>query len=66
MSVLHTLHGADALERYAPHMISSHRQYKHPTKPGRVTVSGHLADDMPLGTLKSVMREAGLKREISK
>jgi predicted RNA binding protein YcfA (HicA-like mRNA interferase family) len=40
-----------------------HRQYKHPTKPGRVTVSGHLGDDMPKGTLASVKRQAGLKRE---
>jgi predicted RNA binding protein YcfA (HicA-like mRNA interferase family) len=39
----------------------SHRQFKHPTKPGRVTVSGHLGDDMPKGTLASVRRQAGLK-----
>jgi predicted RNA binding protein YcfA (HicA-like mRNA interferase family) len=39
----------------------SHRQFKHPTKPGRVTVSGHLGDDMPKGTLGSVLRQAGLK-----
>ena len=40
----------------------SHRQLKHPEKSGRVTVSGHLGDDMPKGTLASVMRQAGLKR----
>ncbi len=40
-----------------------HRQFKHPQKPGRVTVSGHLGDDMPKGTLASVKRQAGLKRE---
>ena len=39
-----------------------HRQFKHPNKPGRVTVSGHPGDDMPKGTLASVMRQAGLKR----
>ncbi|MBI1992938.1 MAG: type II toxin-antitoxin system HicA family toxin [Deltaproteobacteria bacterium] len=39
----------------------SHRQFKHPTKSGRVTVSGNLGDDMPKGTLASVMRQAGLK-----
>ena len=27
----------------------SHRQFKHLTKPGRVTVSGDLGDDMPQG-----------------
>jgi len=40
----------------------SHRQFKHATKPGRVTVSGNLGDDMPKGTLASVKRQAGLKR----
>jgi len=40
----------------------SHRQFKHPTKPGRVTVSGSLGEDMPKGTLASVLRQAGLKR----
>lgn len=40
----------------------SHRQFKHPTKPGRVTVSGNLGDDMPKGTFASVKRQAGLKR----
>jgi predicted RNA binding protein YcfA (HicA-like mRNA interferase family) len=39
----------------------SHRQYKHPTKSGRVTVSGHPGDDIPKGTLSSVMHQAGLK-----
>ena len=39
----------------------SHRQFKHLTKPGRVTVSGQLGDDMPKGTLASVKRQAGLK-----
>jgi len=41
----------------------SHRQFKHPTKPGRVTVSGSLGDDMPKGTLASVKRQAGLHRQ---
>jgi predicted RNA binding protein YcfA (HicA-like mRNA interferase family) len=40
----------------------SHRQFKHPTKPGRVTVGGGLGEDMPKGTLASVLRQAGLKR----
>lgn len=39
----------------------SHRQFKHPTKLGRVTVSGGLGDDMPKGTFASVKRQAGLK-----
>ena len=39
----------------------SHRQYKHPVKPGRVTVPGHPGDDLHPGTLKSVLLQAGLK-----
>ncbi|HEX9975250.1 MAG TPA: type II toxin-antitoxin system HicA family toxin [bacterium] len=40
-----------------------HRQYKHPTKPGRVTISGNAGRDMPAGTLNSVLKQAGLKGE---
>jgi len=43
----------------------SHRQFKHPTKAGRVTVGGQLGDDMPKGTLASVKRQAGLKGDRS-
>jgi predicted RNA binding protein YcfA (HicA-like mRNA interferase family) len=39
----------------------SHRQYRHGSKPGRVTVPGHLGDDVHIGTLKSVLAQAGLK-----
>jgi len=38
-----------------------HRQFKHPTKAGRVTISGNLGRDMPPGTLNSVLKQAGLK-----
>jgi predicted RNA binding protein YcfA (HicA-like mRNA interferase family) len=37
-----------------------HRQYKHPTKHGRVTVPGKLNEDVPPGTLKSIWRQAQL------
>ncbi|MBP3974536.1 type II toxin-antitoxin system HicA family toxin [Pseudoxanthomonas spadix] len=40
----------------------SHRQYKHPSKPGRVTVPGKPADDLAPGTLSSILKQAGLKR----
>jgi predicted RNA binding protein YcfA (HicA-like mRNA interferase family) len=39
----------------------SHRQYKHPIKPGRVTVAGKPSDDIAPGTLNSVLKQAGLK-----
>jgi predicted RNA binding protein YcfA (HicA-like mRNA interferase family) len=38
-----------------------HRQYKHAVKPGRVTISGNLGDDVKPGTLSSIKRQAGLK-----
>ena len=38
----------------------SHRQFKHPTKPGRVTVPGGLNDDLPHGTAKSILTQARL------
>jgi predicted RNA binding protein YcfA (HicA-like mRNA interferase family) len=39
----------------------SHRQFKHPTKPGLVTVAGHESEDIAKGTLNSVLKQAGLK-----
>ncbi|MGB2821676.1 MAG: type II toxin-antitoxin system HicA family toxin [Phycisphaerae bacterium] len=39
----------------------SHRQFKHPTRAGRVTVAGKLSDDLAPGTLNSVLKQAGLK-----
>jgi predicted RNA binding protein YcfA (HicA-like mRNA interferase family) len=39
----------------------SHRQYRHPTKPGTVTVAGKPGSDLKPGTLVSVLRQAGLK-----
>ncbi|MCE5256609.1 MAG: type II toxin-antitoxin system HicA family toxin [Spirochaetaceae bacterium] len=38
-----------------------HRQYKHPAKPGLVTIAGHLSDEVDRGTLNSIMKQAGLK-----
>jgi len=40
----------------------SHRQYKHAVKKGRVTISGHLGEEMPKGTFNSVLKQAGLKK----
>jgi predicted RNA binding protein YcfA (HicA-like mRNA interferase family) len=41
----------------------SHRQYKHTSKPGTVTVAGKPSLDVPPGTLSAILRQAGLKRE---
>ena len=39
----------------------SHRHFKHPEKPGKVTIPGHPSDEIPLGTLKSILKQAGLQ-----
>lgn len=38
----------------------SHKQFKHVTKSGRVTVP-HPKRDVPKGTLKSIEKQAGIK-----
>jgi len=38
----------------------SHRQYRHPSKAGTVTVSGKPGADIPIGTLRSALKQAGL------
>jgi len=39
----------------------SHQQYKHPTKPGLVTVPGNGSDELARGTLNNILKQAGLK-----
>lgn len=38
----------------------SHRQFKHPTRVGRVTVAGRESADLTIPTLRSIYRQAGL------
>jgi len=40
----------------------SHRQFHHRLKSGCVTVPGHLGDDVPVRTLASIMKQAGIGR----
>ena len=42
--------------------VGSHRQFKHPTKLGRVTVPAKPSDDLTLGTQNSILKQAGLKK----
>lgn len=39
----------------------SHRQYRHPTKPGKVTIAGKLSKDLAAPTWNSILKQAGLK-----
>jgi predicted RNA binding protein YcfA (HicA-like mRNA interferase family) len=38
----------------------SHRQFRHPSKPGTVTLSGKPSLDIPIGTLRSALKQADL------
>ncbi len=40
-------------------IAGSHHHFKHPLKPGKVTVP-HPKKDLPTGTVKSILRQAGL------
>jgi len=46
---------------YLARQVGSHRQFRHPSKPGTVTIAGRLGGDLPPGTLASVLRQARLK-----
>jgi predicted RNA binding protein YcfA (HicA-like mRNA interferase family) len=39
----------------------SHRQFKHQTKPGRVTIAGKLSHDIAPGTLNSILKQTKLR-----
>ena len=39
----------------------SHRQLKHQTKTGLITIAGRESDDLKKGTLGNILRTAGLK-----
>ena len=45
---------------YEVNQVGSHKQFKHPTKPGRATVP-HPKRDIPIGTLKSIEKQTGIK-----
>ena len=40
-----------------------HRQFLHPQKGMVVTVPGQLGKDVPVGTLKAILRSSGLERK---
>lgn len=45
---------------YLVNVEGSHRQFRHPTKSGRVTVP-HPVKDLKIGTVKSIERQSGVK-----
>ena len=47
---------------YQVKTVGSHRQYKHQSKSGRVTIAGHPRHDVHLKTLASILKQAQLKK----
>ncbi len=50
--------------RYQVRTRGSHRQFRHPEKPSKVTIPGNLGDDLPRGTWLNIQRQAGLRRSV--
>jgi predicted RNA binding protein YcfA (HicA-like mRNA interferase family) len=46
---------------YVVRTRGSHRQFRHPTKPGLVTIAGKPGATLASGTVNSVLKQAGLK-----
>ena len=47
---------------YLARIKGSHRQFKHPLKSGLVTIPGKLSDDLAIGTLHSIYKQAQLNK----
>ena len=61
MRVRETLDMLEADGWYLARTRGSHRQLKHPTKRGTVTVAGKPSLELPPGTLGSILKQAGLR-----
>lgn len=46
---------------YLDRTKGSHRQFRHPSKAGTVTVAGKPSIDLPPGTLNAILKQSGLK-----
>jgi predicted RNA binding protein YcfA (HicA-like mRNA interferase family) len=46
---------------YLDRVRGSHQKYKHPSKPGVVTIAGQPGDDVPRPIVNSILEQAGLK-----
>jgi len=51
---------------YLARTKGNHRQFKHPSKRGTVTVAGKPNIDVPPGTLNSILKQAELKQRTEK
>jgi predicted RNA binding protein YcfA (HicA-like mRNA interferase family) len=44
-------------------ILGSHHQFRHPEKPGLVTIDRHGSKDLDIFLVKSILRQAGISRE---
>ena len=54
-----------AVERDGWYLVrtrGSHRQFKHPVKPGKVTIAGQPSKDLSLDMRDSILKQAGLDK----
>lgn len=63
MKVRDVIKALEADGWYLVRTRGSHRQFKHPEKPGLVTVPGKLSKDLAVGTLHSIWKQAQLEEE---
>lgn len=63
MKVREVIERLEADGWYLARTKGSHRQFKHPTKLGTVTVPGKLSKDLAIGTLMSIWKQAQLEDE---
>lgn len=61
MKVRELIKALEADGWYLVRTRGSHRQYHHPAKTGTVTVAGKPSLDVPVGTLNSILKQAGFK-----
>jgi predicted RNA binding protein YcfA (HicA-like mRNA interferase family) len=63
MKVREVIRRLEADGWYKVRAKGGHRQFKHAQKKGRVTVAGKLSKAVPLGTLKSIWKQAQFEEE---
>jgi len=62
MKVREAIRQIEADGWYLAAVKGDHRQYKHANKKGRVTIPGHLNDDLAPKTRDSIFQQAGLPK----
>jgi predicted RNA binding protein YcfA (HicA-like mRNA interferase family) len=63
MKVRDVIKKLEAKGWYLARTRGSHRQFKHPEKTGLVTVSGKGSNDLAVGTLHSIWKQAQLDED---